>query len=410
MATNTEECSHAEKLHTIVHSNQYIRDLVQPNVDKFLILREDLLTNSRIQELTVYSKVLSPLIDGPRIEQLKARIISDKVQLAFCGENSSGKTAFLHTFLGIGKILPSGDGPVTARITKLTYAPGDQACICIWKTLRDQTPAEEPKDLSSFFTSEKPNWMGIGCVLSAYVKRPQGIVETSSEFADWARCLIEIRIPSPILALGIDVYDTPGFLLDDAPVLKEILHDLVELIHPTIVFMYANPSTDDATNGCFLAMKTALYDLDSTSIFFLNSKTDVNQMSKFKRDMKVDEFLSILADERTRRYSLLLRAPLLANDKLEGLPETVEECRCFDVCSTNSNVLKPYGRLMNEKTIERIIEFVANNDLVVATRVCKLIIPIIDAFFDLLRITSYRTPEQLLQLNYDAKNWEKKLF
>jgi hypothetical protein len=410
MARNTTVDSHEQKLQTIIHTNHHIRDLVQSNVHEFLILREALLTNSGIQELKAFNDILSPLIEGPRIEQLNTRITSDKVQLALCGENSSGKTAFLHTFLGIGKILPSGDGPVTARITKLTYASVEKACIRIRKTLRDETLNEDEVNLSTFFVGEKPNWMGVGRALSKYVKRPQDMDVTSPEFVEWARCVVEIHIPSPTLALGIDVYDTPGFLLDDAPILKETLHDLVELIHPTIVFMYGNPTTDDATKGCFLAMKTALYDLDSTSIFFLNSKADINQMPKFKQAMDVKEFFSVLADERAQRYNLLLRAPFLANDRLEGLPASVDECHCFDLCSVNSQSIKPYGPLMNEATIQRIIQFVANNDLTLATRICKIILPIIDAFFDLLRITSYHTTEQLLQLHYDAMNWEKVYF
>jgi hypothetical protein len=410
MARNMTVDSHEQKLQNIIHTNYHIRDLVQSNVNEFLNLREALLTTSGIQDLTAFNDILLPLIEGPRIEQLNARITLDKVQLALCGENSSGKTAFLHTFLGIGKILPSGDGPVTARITKLTYASGEQACIRIRKTLRDQTLNEDEVNLSTFFAGEKPNWMGVGRALSKHVKRPQDIDAASPEFAEWARCFVEIHIPSSTLALGIDVYDTPGFFLDDAPVLKETLHDLVEMIHPTLIFMYANPSTDDATKGCFLAMKTALYDLDSTSIFFLNSKADVNQMSKFKQGMGVEEFLSVLADERAQRYNLLLRAPFLANDKLEGLSASVDECHSFDLCSVNSQLIKPYGPLMNETTIQRIIQFVANNDLTVATRICKLILPIIDAFFKLLRITSYHTSEQLLQLHYDAMNWEKIYF
>lgn len=410
MARSAELSDHEQKLRTIVHSNQQIRDAIQCNVNDFIRLREDLLKNSEVQQLERYNDVLAPLIEGPRIEHVNLRIVSNKVQLAFCGENSSGKTAFIHKFLEIGKILPSGDGPVTARITKLTYAPGEQARICIKKTLDDQTIAEDGTDLSLYFVDEKPKWMDIARTLSKYLKRPQNMEETSADFANWARCLVEIHIPSPTLSLGIDVYDTPGFLLDDAPVLKEILHDLVELIHPTIVFMYGNPSTDDATKGCFLAMKTALRDLDNTSIFFLNSKADINQMVKFKQNMKVDEFLSVLFDERARRYQLLLSAPFLANNELEGLPASVEECRYFDLCSVNSQLNKPYGPLMNEATIQRIIQFVANNDLVVATRICKLISPIIDAFFYLLALTRHRSPEQLLQLHFDAMNWTKIYF
>ncbi|CAF3086238.1 unnamed protein product [Rotaria socialis] len=407
MTESTVVYSHEKKLQTIIHSNHHIRNLVRRNVHHFLSLREELLDNSIIQCLMASDDPQSPLIDTVRIEQLNARVTSDKIQLALCGENSSGKTAFLHAFLNIGKILPSGDGPVTARITKLTYAVPGEACIRIKKSLRNHTLIDDEINLSTYFSSEKPNWMGIGRALAKHVKRPEGIDEKSLEFAEWARSVVEIHIPSSTLALGVDVYDTPGFLSDDAPVLKEILHDLVELIHPTLVFMYANPSTDDATKGCFLAVKTALHDIDEMSIFFLNSKADLTRMPKFKQGMNENEFLTILADERIQRYKLLLDAPFLVNDKLEGLPISVDQCQCFDLCSVNSQSIKPHGPTMNEATIRRIIQFVANNDLAVAKRVCKLVLPAIDSFFDLLHITTHRTPEHLLQLYHDAQRWEK---
>ncbi|CAM4770961.1 unnamed protein product [Rotaria magnacalcarata] len=400
--------SHEKKLQTIIHSNHHIRNIVRRNVHHFLSLREELLDNSIIQCLVASDDPQSPLIDTVRIEQLNARVTSDKIQLALCGENSSGKTAFLHAFLNIGKMLPSDDGPVTARITKLTYAVPGEACIRIKKSLRDHTLTDDEINLSTYFSSEKPNWMGIGRALAKHVKRPEGIDEKSLEFAEWARSVVEIHIPSSTLALGVDVYDTPGFLSDDAPVLKEILHDLVELIHPTLVFMYANPSTDDATKGCFLAVKTALHDLDEMSIFFLNSKADLNRMPKFKQGMNENEFLTILADERIQRYKLLLDAPFLVNDKLEGLPISIDQCQCFDLCSVNSQLIKPHGPTMNEATIRRIIQFVANNDLAIAKRVCKLVLPVIDSFFDLLHITTHRTQEHLLQLYHDAQVWAKK--
>ena len=396
---------HEQKLSTIIQSNTSICDTIRHNVDRFLSLREDLLNNSNIKDLSAYNEILSPLIEGLRVEQLKTRIASTKVQLAFCGENSSGKSAFIQTFLGIGKILPSGDGPVTARITKLTYASASEASIYIWKTLRDQTSSPESiVSLSSYFDGDKPNWAGIASVVSTHLRRPVDIDETEDTFAEWARTFVEIRIPSSVLALGIDVYDTPGFLMDDAKVLKDILHDLVELIHPTIVFMYANPSTDDAANSCFVAMTTALQDLDSSSIFFLNSKADIAQMKQFKRTMTMPDFLSMLEDERARRYQLLLASPFIRNNHFG------EQCSYFDLCSVNSQIIKPFGPKMNETTIQHIIEFVTNNDLTIATRVCKLVLPIIDGFFNLIHLTSTRTTDQLLQIRYDALNWEKNLF
>ncbi|CAF1353498.1 unnamed protein product, partial [Rotaria sordida] len=205
MARNNAENNHEEMLRTTIQFDTHICSLVQRNVNEFFKLREELLTNTNIRRLAGFDDVLASLIDGPRIKQLNSRISSDKIHIALCGENSSGKTAFLHTFLGISKILPSGDGPVTARITKLTYAPGEQACICIRKALRDQTLAEDKVDLSAFFISEKPQWINVGRALSKHVKRPEDIDSASHEFAEWARCLVEIHIPSQTLCATEDM-------------------------------------------------------------------------------------------------------------------------------------------------------------------------------------------------------------
>lgn len=409
MAVSSSMTSEEYRLKTHIHSNHYIREIIQRSIQNFLQLRDEVLSKPEIKNLTIFTDILSPVIEGLCIEQLQAFTRCNKIQLALCGENSSGKTAFLHTFLGIGKILPSGDGPVTARITKFTYTAPQQASICLYKNLRDQTVVEKV-DISSFFAKEKPDWMGIGRILERYSRRPEDIKDKPSEFDRWARYLLEIRIPSSILALGIDIYDTPGFLFDDAPVLKEILHDLVELIRPTIVFLYANPSTDDGTRDCFFAMEVALHDIDNTSIFFLNSKADVQRMPKFRKDMSREQFLSMLEEERTERYTLLLKTPFVAYANLEGLSDSVNQCSCFDMCSVNSQMIKPYGPLINEMAIERIIRFVADDDMRMTKRVCRLILPIIDAFFQFFHLTHNRTAEQLLQVKYDGMNWSRKYF
>ena len=300
----------------MISSNREIRDLVRRNINAFLELREEILQNPRTKALKVFDEPQqSENVANLCLKQLRLCVSSDKTSLVFCGENCSGKTTFIHLFLGIRKILPSDDGPVTSRITKLTYAPAEHACVRVYKNVRDRTLPELEISLAPFFASHNPDRAGIARVLLKHVTRPEGMDEKSEEFDRWARCLVEIHLPSPILAQGIDVYDTPGFLIGDAPVLTENLHDLVELIHPTIVFMYGNPSTDDGTKSCFVAMKAALHDIDRTSIFFLNSKADVNTMltnGTRKHEQTTSSPLSWPKNER-ERYELLLRAPFLSD-------------------------------------------------------------------------------------------------
>jgi len=66
---------HEQKLSTIIQSNTSICDTIRHNVDRFLSLREDLLNNSNIKDLSAYNEILSPLIEGLRVEQLKTRML-----------------------------------------------------------------------------------------------------------------------------------------------------------------------------------------------------------------------------------------------------------------------------------------------------------------------------------------------
>ena len=401
---------HEKQLTQITTSNRVIRVLVQRNINVFLQLYEETLKESEMKDLTIFHESQSEKIQSLRLEQLKLCASSNKTPLAFCGENSSGKTAFIHLFLGIGKTLASGDGPITARITKLTYATGDQACIRVYKNIRERILDEPEVSLAPFFAGDKPNWMAIANTVSTYIKRPKGMDEKSEEFDRWARCLVEIHLPSPILAQGIDVYDTPGFLIGDAPVLTENLHDLVELIHPTIVFMYGNPSTDDGTKSCFVAMKAALHNIDRTSLFFLNSKADLKTIDHWNEEMTREEFSSVLAEERSQRYQLLLRAPFLSDATLEGLPASIDQCSCFDICSTTWQFTKPCGPMMNETAIQRIIQWVVDGHSIRTVRGSQLILPMVDTFFDFLMKNQARTPDELFKLKSDAMAWASRCY
>ena len=405
MARNYEE-----QRTKVITSADVIDGLVRRSIEDFLELRATISRDSERNGWKIFDDTQLAEIEGLRLEQLRVRASSKTLGLAICGENSSGKTAFLHLFLGIGKILPSGDGPITGRISKLTYAPGDRACIRVYKTFRDLTLEEAEVSLAPFFVDENPDWLGVTQALAKHVTRPAGMDENSADFERWARCSVEIHLPSPTLAQGIDVYDTPGFLIGDAPVLTEILHDLVELIHPTILFMYGNPSIGDATQACFVAMRAALRDLDRSSIFFLNSKADLNRMSKCKKTMTNDEFSTVLAEERARRYELLMRAPFLANATLEGLPASIAQCQCFDLCSVNSQSIKPHGPTMNEKTMQHIVQFVLNGNSPMVTRACQLLLPIVDFFLELSTENYTPTPRPSLDSETSAIEWANRFF
>ena len=411
MSENETDVSHEEKLGSILQSNHYIRHRVQQSVNEFLSLREHLLHQLQTKETKDISNEFVPLVNAMDVEALNQQVTSAKVQLALCGENSSGKTSFIHLLLGIGDILPADIGPITARIVKMSYAKAEEACALVYSSLEESIKgiAVDRVDLAPFFLvnddQEEPDWNGISDTLEEHVRRPKDVDINSEEFAKWAKHFLEIRLPSSTLKLGIDVYDTAGFRFSDAEILKECLYDLVRLMRPTLVFLYDNPSSTKETNDCFLALKGALKTSDPSNFFFLNTKADIDQISGINRVKTKEEFIHLLQEERVKRYKILLKTPAMANATTGGLPKLFENCHCFDMCSVISQEVRPFGPMMNNTAVRRLIQFVANSDLIMAQRVSNLVLPAIEAFFDLNLVTSHRTKGQIKQLHDDAVNW-----
>ncbi|CAF2713927.1 unnamed protein product [Rotaria sp. Silwood2] len=394
----------------IIKSHSSIRQLAQESIHEFICVRQQLLHElNEIDYIQAIDERFKSLINTTTIQSLNKQMETDRIQLAICGENSSGKTTFIHMFLQIGKVMPTNAGPVSARIVKFTYAPFDQACIRVYESLEDRTCLDY-HDLSDFFRMEKVNWSGIESILRPHLARPISATlspdefERSKEFVEWARKFVEIQLPSPTLKVGIDVYDTPGFLFHDAPILKENVHNLVKLTQPTIVYMYSNPMVTDETINGFLALKSALVSLDNTSMFFLNSQVDIDRYPDISDETTEDEFRPMLVNERRKRYEMLVSAPTIANDILGGLPPTVDQCSYFDLCSATSHD-DPLGRLMNDACIKSIVRFAANSSLSICNRIFHLIMREIDTFFSLRRSLSDYTTHQLENKRDNALKW-----
>jgi hypothetical protein len=218
--------------------------------------------------------------------------------LTVYGPNSSGKTAFIQHFLQIGEIFPSDVGPETARIVKLTYASAENAYVHIFSSLENRLLKKEPfisiKFHELFLNNEPPDWEKMAEILKEHLKRPNN--QDEGEFTRWAKCFVEIGLPSPILQLGIDVYDTPGFLSNNRDeILNKNLHELIKSIQPTLLFLYENPAISATDEICFLSLKQALGSLENISIFFLNTKADVigifkNQRVNTRREVGITKF------------------------------------------------------------------------------------------------------------------------
>ncbi|CAF0832615.1 unnamed protein product [Didymodactylos carnosus] len=407
------------ELTSILSINHSIRQSVQNATNEFLLLEQSLMKNITEFKLDQsIQHITKPLTDSIKIKTLNQEVTSDKIHLALCGPNSSGKTSFLSLFLKIDNILPSGAGPVSARIVRLTYALPQDACLRVYKSLKHELSSEdleETVELSEYFGDEEnPDWEGIKSAIRLFVTRPQDKSAESDEFASWAKHFVEIRIPSSILKLGINVYDTPGFLFSDAPVLKDNLRQLVKEISPTLIFMYVNASVDSDTQDCFLALKETLTNIENT-IFFLNTKVDVDRIFSDSgiREKNVTKraemFPRVLLAERQKRYNLLLQVPSMAKEVPGGLAVSLNDCDCFDVISVHSEP-SPNGASMNRYTINRMIKFVANSDLKIAKKIIMLVLPAIDAFFDFALVTSHSTQEKLEKLRRNARLWSDKYF
>ncbi|CAF0832596.1 unnamed protein product [Didymodactylos carnosus] len=346
----------------------------------------------------------------------------DQIQLVLCGPNSSGKTSFLHAFLKIDPILPTDSGPVSARIIRLTYAPRESAYLREYSSFKLKHTRDDLKDtvnLTNFFREgEEPDWRGIEDAIRKYIQRPEK--ESDVDFANWAKHFVEIGLPSPTLELGINVYDTPGFLFHESEnVLKENLHELVRTIHPTIVFMYDNSTIANDANDCYLALKSALNSLEDIHIFFLNTKVDPNVVLADaginlhnKKQVTDEKFREALPKAREKCYELLRKAPAMVNEGASGLPASLNDCDHFDICSIPQpeSCLFSSAEAMTENTVRRIVQFATRTDLIETSHILDSVLPTVEAFFDFALTTSHREPSQWQKLRADANMWGEYFF
>jgi hypothetical protein len=407
--------SHHSEIVRIIQYNQYIRQIVQDQTKLFLILKNDLIENLHEQQIDENPVVQNSetLFDTAQIEALNEHVTSSKIQLALVGTNSCGKTSFLHFLLQAGNFLPTDVGPVSARIIRLTYADAENAVLYVYQSLIDKQ-IHHQISLEEFFSNrQEPNWAGMKTAIKDYVTRPENIKSDSDAFAEWAKFFVEIRIPSSFLKLGIDIYDTPGLLFSDAVVLKENLCQLVKLVKPTLVFMYENAAITSDTRDCFFALKDAIGQLTDANMFFLNTKVDIDRIlddaDPTNQGIEDDKLLEVIFNERQKRYQLLLNVPTMASEFPGGLPKSIVECSCFDIVSVHS-ALDELGAQLNQTTINRLIQFTANSDLKIARQVSKLVLPMIDTFFDLALTTNHRTTQQFRVLLSEALQWTENYY
>ncbi|CAF3644891.1 unnamed protein product [Rotaria socialis] len=418
---------------SLAWASQFKTDVNQ-TAQEFQQLRQELLQNLQsIQSRTTVTdsqcSSSAVMLDDSADEEERFQQVSDDIiqehaitrqpALTVFGANSSGKTSFIQRFLGIGNILPSGIGPITARIVQLTYAPGNQACFRVYKTI-EKLLIEHEGNLSSFFSNnQQPDWESITNILSPHVKRPTDINEKTKEFNEWAECFVEVCLPSDILSLGIDIYDTPGFLSDNREqILTDNLHKLVKRIKPTLLFLYDNATISDTDKSCFLAMKNALGSMERVSVFFLNTKADCISIANDylldddPENVPLNLFENTLREKKQRCYELLLRRREMASEVLGRLPDSVDECTCFDICTIPSDYdpWEVYTNMINTAAFRRIVQFAVEAYSTPTFTLARDILMTVDDFFDYTISTTPRSAHQWDRLRKEALEWGQMFF
>ncbi|CAF4972027.1 unnamed protein product, partial [Rotaria sp. Silwood1] len=266
------------------------------------------------------------------------------------------------------------------------------------------------------------DWKGVKEAIKVHVIRPE---VKGQVFNDWTKRFIEIRLPSPVLELGIDVYDTPGLLFHDHPILRENLKELVHHVRPTIVFLYENTTFTKDANECYLMIRSVLDDLEQPPMFFLNTRQDIETLfadfgiivnSRNRKHFTSKKYDEILPNQRLKRYQELYRAIGVANSlpKLDNdisIKAFNEKCDNFDICSIDPCSLLPSCAVeMTEQACRRIVEFAVKTEMKKPNEITKEVLDKIDSIFSFIGSASYRTKPQLDDIRHKAEIWGENFF
>ena len=117
-----------------------------------------------------------------KLLSLEKKLASNQLHLAVLGQMKRGKSSFINALLG-AEILPTGVLPVTAIITEIRYGPTPEAAILYSNGRRETVDLDTLAD----YITESGN--------------PGNKKQVAS---------VELAYPSPFLASGIILIDTPG--------------------------------------------------------------------------------------------------------------------------------------------------------------------------------------------------------
>jgi hypothetical protein len=150
----------------------------------------------------------------------------------------------------------------------------------------------------------------------------------------------------------------------------------------------------------------------------LNTKADcVSIANDYSLDddpdnVSLDEFMDTLHKKRQHCYELLLQRREMASEILGRLPDSVDECTFFDICTAprGFDPWENYTNLINTATFQRIVKFSVESYSASSLTIARDMLATVDDYFDLVVSTTLRTPQQWDALRQEAIEWGRNFF
>jgi len=236
---------------------------------------------------------LSGLAEGNQSEDLRASLeaLSDKLKknrfnLAVMGQTKRGKSSFINALLG-ARILPTGVLPLTSVITRVTYGPIPSAEI-LFRTGQSQQIAVEC--LYEYITEagNPGNRKQVACA--------------------------EVKHPSPLLGMGVDLIDTPGIGSTQRDN-TSTTEDFLAQVDAAIVVLSVDPPVTAVESDFLRRIR-----LDVPKLLFVINKTDLSTSDE------VESLVTFLENELRNHVGIkkpevfTLSARQVMKERLENAP------------------------------------------------------------------------------------------